>query len=161
MEAAERKFFPKNARLSFKNDIDSLFEKGQSFISYPLRIVYLSDTGDCSQESDISVLGSAPESVTNLQITSRAASTGISVLVSVPKKRIKRAVKRNRIKRLIRESFRLNKDNLTDINELNGKSLHIAFLYVCDDVLQYSEIEKAMIKALKKIRTNSSATIKQ
>jgi len=124
MEAAERKFFPKSARLSLKNDIDKLFKNGQSFISYPLRIVYLSDTGGKSSES------------------------GISVLVSVPKKRIKHAVKRNRVKRLIRESFRLNKSVLTDTPEQN---LHIAFLYICDEVLTFIEIEKAMLKALKKI----------
>jgi ribonuclease P protein component, eubacterial len=127
MEPAERKFFPKCARLSLKNDIDSLFENGQSFISYPLRIVYLSDTADTSSES------------------------GISVLVSVPKKRIKQAVKRNRVKRLIRESFRLNKNAFVDDQTFNGKRLNIAFMYVSDEVLPFANIEKATIKALKKI----------
>jgi len=127
MEPAERKFFPKSARLSLKNDIDSLFENGQSFISYPLRIVYLSDTADTSSES------------------------GISVLVSVPKKRIKQAVKRNRVKRLIRESFRLNKNAFVDDQTFNGKRLNIAFMYVSDEVLPFANIEKATIKALKKI----------
>ena len=128
MEAAKRRFFPKSARLSLTNDIDSLFDNGQSFISYPLRIVYLSDTADTSSES------------------------GISVLVSVPKKRIKQAVKRNRVKRLIRESFRLNKNVLTDDQSFNGKRLHIAFMYVCDEVLPFIDIEKAMLKTFKKIR---------
>ena len=128
MEPDERKFFPKNARLFLKNDIDNLFDNGQSFISYPLRIVYLSDARELSPKS------------------------GISVLVSVPKRRIKHAVKRNRIKRLIRESFRLNKEALTNFRELNSKMIHIAFMYVCDDVLPFADIEKAMLKALKKIR---------
>ena len=128
MEAADRKIFHKSERLSLKNDIDTLFNNGQSFISYPLRIVYLSDIGDTSSKS------------------------GISVLVSVPKRRIKHAVNRNRIKRLIRESFRLNKNTLTDTQQLNGKRLHIAFMYICDDVLSFTDIEKATIKALKKIR---------
>ena len=134
MEAAERKFFPKSARLSLKNDIDSLFDNGQSFISYPLRIVYLSDIADTSSES------------------------GISVLVSVPKKRLKRAVKRNRVKRLIRESFRLNKNALTDEQAFNGKRLHIAFMYVCNEVLPFTDIEKATLKALKKIREQKPFT---
>ena len=132
MEAAERKFFPKSARLSLKNDIDSLFNNGQSFISYPLRIVYLSDTAGTSSES------------------------GISVLVSVPKRRIKRAVKRNRIKRLIRESFRLNKNAFIEEQKLNGKHLNIAFMYISDEVLPFSNIEKATIKALKKISEHNS-----
>ena len=134
MEPAERRFFPKSERLSLKNDIDNLFDKGQSFISYPLRIIYLPNSVDDSTES------------------------GISVLVSVPKRRIKRAVKRNRLKRLIRESFRLNKDTLTNTHELSGKRLHIAFMYVCDDILPFADIEKAMLKALNKIRVFNSPT---
>ena len=136
MEAAERKLFPKSARMSLKNDIDNLFDNGQSFISYPLRIIYLSDTGD------------------------KSPASGISILVSVPKRRIKHAVKRNRIKRLIRESFRLNKDAFENFHELSGNSLHIAFMYVCDDVLPYVDIEKAMLKALKKIHANYPCTEK-
>ena len=134
MESAERKFFPKSERLSLKNDIDNLFDKGQSFISYPLRIIYLPDSVESYTEA------------------------GISVLVSVPKRRIKRAVKRNRLKRLIRESFRLNKDTLANTRELNGKRLHIAFMYVCDDILPFADIEKAMLKALNKIRVFNSST---
>ena len=132
MEAAERKYFLKKERLSLNNDIDTLFDNGQSFISYPLRIKYLSDTVATSSES------------------------GISVLVSVPKRRIKHAVKRNRVKRLIRESFRLNKSTLTDAPELNGKRLHIAFMYICDEVLPFNDIEKATLKAFKKIRGSIS-----
>ena len=128
MESAERNFFPKSERLYLKNDIDNLFSNGQSFISYPLRIVYLPEPGDHSTES------------------------GVSVLVSVPKRRIKLAVKRNRIKRLIRESFRLNKNALTK----NIKRLNIAFMYVCDDLLPFTDIEKAMIKALKKIGSKAN-----
>ena len=123
MEAAERKFFPKSERLSLKNDIDNLFRSGQSFLSYPLRIVYLS----------------VPENKTS--------ETSISVLISVPKKRIKHAVGRNRIKRIIRETYRLNKDAKS-----NQKSLHIAFMYISNEILPYKNIEKAMIKALKKLQ---------
>ena len=137
MEIAERKFFPKSSRLSLKNDIDSLFDNGQSFISYPLRIVYMSDVADTPSKSDI------------------------SILVSVPKKRIKRAVKRNRIKRLIRESFRLNKNVLTDDQSLKGKRLHIALMYVCNDVLPFADIEKAMLKTFKKISGHKPAVEKK
>jgi len=134
MEAAERNFFPKSERLSFKRDIDSLFDKGQSFISYPLRIVYLPVTGDNPPEP------------------------GISVLVSVPKKRIKHAVDRNRIKRLIRESFRLNKDNISAFCTDTGKLLNIGFMYVCNDILPYTDMEKAMRKALDRICRQENVT---
>ena len=127
MEAADRNFFPKKARLSLKRDIDHLFENGQAFMSFPLRIVYLPVAGDNPPEP------------------------GISVLISVPKRRIKHAVDRNRIKRLIRETYRLNKNTAENVFKLNSKQTHIAFMYVCNDILPYADIEKAMLKALNKI----------
>ncbi|MDR2775553.1 MAG: ribonuclease P protein component [Tannerella sp.] len=128
MEASERKFFHKGERLCLKKDIDKLFADGQSFLSYPLRIVYLSDTRD------------AP------------LASGISILISVPKKRIRHAVHRNRIKRLIRETFRLNKNESSNLCKQKGKQLHIAFIYICDEIKTYADIEKSMLKALKIIR---------
>ena len=132
MEIAERNLFPKSERLSLKNDIDRLFDKGQSFIAFPLRIVYLSD------------------------IAENPAVSGISILISVPKKRIKHAVDRNRIKRLIRENFRLQKSSLVDFGK-GGKRLHIAFMYVCNEVRPYADIEKAMTKAIHTILQKESA----
>jgi ribonuclease P protein component len=128
MEAAERRFFPKSERLYLKKDIDRLFGSGQSFISYPLRIVYLSDTGNTFPAS------------------------GISVLIGVPKKRIRNAVQRNRIKRLIREAYRLNKNEILNHCKQNGKYLQIAFMYVCNEIKPYTEMEKAILNAFAVIR---------
>ena len=120
----KRNFLPKNERLCLQKDIDSLFASGQSFVSYPLRIVYLFVTQDDVSKSDI------------------------SILISVPKKRIKKAVTRNRIKRLIRESYRHNKNESSKHCKQKGKHLHIAFLYMSYDLKKYADIEKAMRKAL-------------
>ena len=122
-------FFPKNERLTLQKDIDRLFESGQTFVAYPLRIIYLPDVGNHH---------SAP---------------GISVLISVPKKRIRLAVKRNKIKRLIRESYRLNKSETSTLFKQNGKQLHIAFLYISNDMKMYAHIEKAVQKTLEHIRS--------
>ena len=124
MKTMERFFFPENERLCLQNDIDRLFSSGKSFVSYPLRIIYLPVTRSDDSES------------------------GISILVSVPKKRIKRAVKRNQIKRLIRESFRLNKHAFSDYFKQKGEHLHLAFIYICNDVKPYPVMEKAVQKAL-------------
>jgi len=121
----DRKFFPKNERLSLQKDIDRLFEYGRTFVSYPLRIIYLPQA--------------TPEA-------------GVSVLISVPKKRIRHAVTRNRIKRLIRESYRLNKSETIAHYKIKEQQLHIAFLYQSNAIMMYTEIEKAVIKALKVIR---------
>jgi ribonuclease P protein component len=125
MEVSERKFFHKSERLYLKKDIDKLFADGQSFLSYPLRIAYLSDTRDTPPVS------------------------GISILISVPKKRIRHAVHRNRIKRLIREAFRLSKNECSSLCKQKGKQLHIAFIYICNEIMTYADIEKSMLKALK------------
>lgn len=122
--------FIKEERLSSQKDIDFLFENGSSFISYPLRIIFKERDSDSS---------SLP-----------------SILVSVSKKRFKRAVKRNRIKRLIRETYRLNKNELTEFLVLKKKNLLIAFLYVSNDLLEYPEIDKSMKKAIEILKNRLS-----
>ena len=123
-----RNFFPKNERLSLKKNIDSLFESGQSFGSYPLRIIYLPYTENQKSES------------------------GVSVLISVPKKRIRHSITRNRIKRLIRESYRVNKSEIFTHYKSKEQLLHIAFIYQSNAITMYADIEKAVKKALDIIR---------
>jgi len=117
--------FSKPEHLCGEKRITRLFTQGDAFIAYPLRVVYIIET----------VHDNVPS----------------SVLVSVPKKRFKRAVKRNRLKRLMREAYRLNK--LTLIEKLEEKQLqiHIAFNYVSDDVLDFATVEKKMKLSLEKL----------
>lgn len=120
----ERYYFNEAQRVTGAKRVDAIFDSGKSFISYPLRVVYLQHE--------------------------QSPTIRCSILVTVPKKRIKKAVHRNRIKRLIRESYRLNKDLVKDIN-LGEQSLDIAFVYVKDTLSDYKEIQKGMLKALKQI----------
>lgn len=113
--------FSKEERLYSKKAIDKLFTEGSSFIAYPLRVVY-------SYENDLTT------ETLNLP----------QVMISVSKKKFKRANKRNRVKRLIRESYRLNKHLLTDVYTNN---LNIAFLYLKEELPLYQDIDKAMKKA--------------
>jgi len=117
--------FSKPEHLCGEKRITRLFTQGDAFIAYPLRVVYIIET----------VHDNVPS----------------SVLISVPKKRFKRAVKRNRLKRLMREAYRLNK--LTLIEKLEEKQLqiHIAFNYVSDDVLDFATVEKKMKLSLEKL----------
>lgn len=115
--------FSKNEKLCSTKTIDALFSSGSSFIAYPLRVVFS--------------LAEEPDENNRLA----------SVLVSVPKRKFKRAVKRNRIKRLIREAYRLNKSNILDLLQQKTKRIDIAFLYLNDELPQYEDIEKAMRKA--------------
>ncbi|MDH6354782.1 ribonuclease P protein component [Dysgonomonas sp. PH5-45] len=113
--------FCKEERLCSNKQIDLLFTRGQSFIAYPLRVVYMLRSGD-----DI---------------------PRVAILASVSKKKFKRAVKRNRVKRLIRENYRLNKSEFQAVAHALGQSVDIAFLYLKDELPDFHEIEKAILKA--------------
>jgi len=114
--------FKKAERISFQKEIDCLFKQGDAFISYPLRVVYLKQKPVSGAE--------------------------VSVLIGVPKKRIKRAVKRNRIKRLIREAYRLNKTSLIQHVREKESGLLIAFLFIGNESCSPKEPEAAIHKAL-------------
>ena len=112
----------KEERLSWKRYIDLLFAKGQSFVAFPLRVVYL----PVEEES----------------------LTPVSILISVPKKKFKRAVKRNLIKRQIREVYRVRKYMLIDPLVEKNRRMLVAFLYLDKEIHSFAEMEKAMNKAL-------------
>ncbi|WP_080902660.1 ribonuclease P protein component [Parabacteroides sp. Marseille-P3160] len=111
----------KEERLFWKRSIDLLFAQGKSFMAYPLRVVYL-------------------------PVEESAAPA--AVMISVPKKRIKRAVHRNRIKRLVRETYRVRKHSLVKLLSDKNQSLYIAFLYVGNEVASFPLMESAMDKAI-------------
>lgn len=102
--------FPKEERLCNKGRINILFNKGSSFLVYPYRVVY-------TVESKKKV---HPQ-----------------VLVSIPKKRIKLAVDRNKIKRQTREAYRLQKNKLLAYTQLNELQLNIAIQYIANKGMSY------------------------
>ena len=116
----------KAERLSWKRHTDLLFEKGKSFISFPLRVIYL------QMEEPMP----AP----------------VSMMVCVPKKKIKRAVRRNYIKRQMRETYRMRKYELIDALAETNRAMLIAFLYIDKGIHPASDMEKAMTKAIKILR---------
>ncbi len=119
--------FGKDERLHSKKLIEKLFKEGKSFFKYPFKIVYL----------ETEPFNTAP----------------VAVLVSVSKKRFKRAVERNRIKRLIREAYRKNKYILYESGKLNfQKSLLIGLIYTGKTIIPYNEIEKKIILILRQLK---------
>lgn len=109
----------KYERVCDRKSIQELFgEKSSSFYLYPFRVKI--------RETEDSV--------------SR-------ILVSVPKRRFKRANVRNLLKRRIREAYRLNKSLLF----ASEKSMDIAFLYVGKDIMDYNSLEKKLISVLKRL----------
>ena len=117
--------FPKKEHLCGEIRINKLFVEGSAFMTYPLRVVYRIST----EKSDVPVI----------------------VMVAAPKKRFKRAVKRNRLKRLMRESYRLNKSILIEKCIEKNINIQIAFNYVADLELDFKTIEVKMKTALTRV----------
>ncbi|WP_026955424.1 ribonuclease P protein component [Algoriphagus vanfongensis] len=114
---------PKSERLYAQKAIKELFNEGSSFFLYPFKVMYLSKDGEDA---------SSPQ-----------------VLFSVSKKKVKRAVGRNRLKRRIREAYRLNKHLLQNPD----RSLYLGLIYVSSDDLSFAEIEKKVKIILEKTST--------
>jgi ribonuclease P protein component len=117
--------FSKIEHLCGEKRITRLYTQGDAFIAYPVRVVFII------------------EPLSDLEPA--------NVLISVPKKRFKRAVKRNRLKRLIREAYRLNKQQLIEKLKEKQLQIHIAFNYVSDDELDFASIEKKIKHSLQKL----------
>ena len=119
--------FKKEERLSSRKVIGELFKSGKALNSGIYRVVWL------------------PLDVQNV--------FPAQVVISVPKRSFKKAVDRNRIKRLIKEAYRKNKNALYDT--LNGKQKKIAFIiaYTAKEELPYAEIESKLIITLQRLQT--------
>ena len=81
----------------------------------------------------------------DLRILSGFENNFNQILITVSKNKIKSAVKRNLIKRRIRESYRLNK-NLVD-----KRGLYIAIIYSTSKILDFEDVNLSLIRTLKKI----------
>ena len=110
--------FTKGERLSSFKEIQELMKKGETFFHYPFKVVYRNVALDNANQD---------EQALN------------AIIVSVPKRYFKRAVKRNLLKRRIRESYRLNKGLLV---APEGVKTNALFVYVAKEVTEFSYIEK-------------------
>ncbi|MCF7559552.1 ribonuclease P protein component [Sabulilitoribacter multivorans] len=119
--------YSKKEKLKSKKLIDQLFSEGQSVSAFPLRLVYLQTAFD----DDVIV------------------KTG----VSVSKRNFKTAVDRNRVKRLLRESYRLNKAIY-----FNNLTTQYAFmiLYIGKDKPTLTEVENSMKRLFEKFTSKIS-----
>ncbi|WP_224485358.1 ribonuclease P protein component [Robertkochia aurantiaca] len=107
--------FPRIEKLKSRKLIASVFTEGSSHAKYPIRLVWL--------ETEL------PEAVV------------LQAAFSVPKRHFKKAVDRNRIKRLMREAYRLQKPQ---IEKDLKKQYALVFIYTGKGLPDYAAVEKSM-----------------
>ena len=82
------------------------------------------------------------------------------IAFSVPKRRIKTAVKRNLIKRRMLEAFRKNQHILSPTTVMAQQQMAIIFIYISNDILPLTDIEKVVVKQLEYIREKTKEIAK-
>lgn len=111
----------KTERLKSRKSIDRLFEKGQRFNTGPLRVYYL-----------------------------KAEPAGLRAGVSVSSRNFSKATDRNRVKRLLRETYRLQKNLLAEALPAQ-QGLDLFFVYTDKQLPEFAALKEQMGKALQKI----------
>jgi ribonuclease P protein component len=137
LENKQRYTLGKKDKLKSRKAIEQLFKDGKSFSVFPFRVLYLE----------------APA----VSLTKNNLQTAFSV----SKKHFKKAVDRNRIKRLMREAWRLQKNILSDKINTSNKNLAVFIIYTGNELPEYELIfEKitAVIKRVLKIINETTVT---
>ncbi|MDN5284770.1 MAG: ribonuclease protein component [Mucilaginibacter sp.] len=124
--------FKKEERLCNKRLIDKLFHNGSSFLCYPFKASWLYHT--------------------------EPQSYPVQILFSASKKRYKHAVDRNLIKRRMRESYRLHKQqHLYSLLQAADKTIVLSIGYIGKEIVAYDVIEKKMLKLLNQLTEQLTA----
>lgn len=126
MTQLKRNTFSKEERLCSKKVIEDLFENGKSVFIHPLKLIY--------------------------KITPTDKKSPVRVMMVVPKKNFRKAHDRNRIKRLMRESYRLQKHDFYDFCITYNRHFAIALVYVAKSEADFKEIFFKTGKLLKLVK---------
>lgn len=114
-------------RLKREKDLETLFRQGKAFSVFPLKLIWLLTAPRAGEE----------------KVCVKAAFTA-------PKKKFRKAVQRNRVKRLLRESWRLQKNILCDAVPA-GKQLHVFLIFTGATLPSYAEVFSAVQKGMERL----------
>jgi ribonuclease P protein component len=145
--------YPKAEHLKSRKAIEYLFKSGQSFFIYPYKVVYQLIMNNeqliINNLEDSSNFDNTPLGIINYQLS--IINSPILSGFAVSTKNFKHAVDRNRIKRLGREAFRLNKHALTAQLVDSHQQLQVFFIFTDKKLPDYKLIEPKMQACLKKL----------
>lgn len=116
----------KYEKLCSRKSIDAMFVNGSSVIAYPMRAVFT--LSDMSEDA-----------------------TPARFLIAIPKKKIRKAVKRVLLRRRVREAYRLNRNIIFPKLTEQKLTLEIAFLYLSNEIADYATIDAKIKDLLRKI----------
>ena len=116
----------KDERLKSRKQIEKLFAEGKSFVVNPFRVYFLVH-GPWTMDH------------------------GLQFGVGVSSKNFKKAVDRNRIKRLVREAWRLQKNELSEKIKITQKRLNVFFIYTGKELPDFATVKEKVAVALKKL----------
>ena len=116
----------KDERLKSRKQIEKLFAEGKSFVVNPFRIYFFVHE---------------PSTIDH----------GLQFGVGVSNKNFKKAVDRNRIKRLTREVWRLQKNELKELVKTQSKQLNVFFIYTGKELPDFTTVKDKVAVALKKL----------
>lgn len=122
----------KHERLKSRKQIEKLFAEGKSFVVNPFRVYF--------------IINGVPTA-----IGTSIANSSLQFGVGVSTKNFKKAVDRNRIKRLTREAWRLQKIELKELVKTNSKQLNVFFIYTGKELSDFKTIKDKVAVALKKL----------
>ena len=123
----KRATFGKGEKLKSRKSIDALFQQGRSVAQPPLRVKWT-------------------------LVPTTEALPGALAGFSVGKKHFKRAVHRNRIKRLLREAYRLQKAPLLQLLQAQNKTLHLFFMYTDKALPDFATVYAAVAQCLQQLQ---------
>lgn len=125
---AKRLSFSKSEKLCSKKIIEAIYTDGQKLKQFPFILNYLEVPDDFTM--------AAP----------------VQIVTAVPKRRVKLASSRNRLKRQIREAYRLNKTALIEAAEASGKNLALFLIYIGKETENYTFIETKLSQLLTELQ---------
>jgi ribonuclease P protein component len=121
--------YKKTDKLKSRKQTQHLFSTGQAINVFPIRLIY--------------TIEPIPTTTDNLSLTSL-----LQAGVGAPSRTFRKAVQRNRVKRLLREAYRLEKPNFISQAALDNKRVNLFFLYTDALVLTQVEIQGKVKEAL-------------